>query len=481
MPADTFITLLSHFTSWNDLAGKPAVVTYSFAADGPAGFAPFSAQQQASARSALAAWDRISGLSFVELPDTPGGAGIDLRFGLEVMNSPTILGQTELPPDGDVALNIALFRTDSLAPSATRIGYQTLLHEIGHGLGLAHPDATIPAAAQNTLMVATLGQTQPVNAPLAWDRAAIQSLYGTQEAETLRWSWDACLGAVRGEGTPGDDVMTGTAHRDALFGGAGTDMLRGAAGNDLLTPGLGDDVVEGGAGFDTLALGVTRAAMTFNPAGAVESAEGRDRFSDIEALRSLDGTTYLQAPDGLASLVGLYAAALGRAPDPGGLAFWWNTMQGGASLGSIAQGFLDSAEFQAGPGLAAAFNCAARRHRHCSTLMPWPGWPAGPIPPPYSPKGCGCPMWKASWWRNSTPSAWAAIRTRPAINPGWRIAMPGCPTSRSRPASSIAPRPRCMGHRPGQAPRRCWPRPGPACGRIMARVSSLPDGLTAPR
>ena len=45
------------------------------------------------------------------------------------MNSVAILGQAELPPDGDVALNIALFRTDSLAPSATRIGYQTLLHE----------------------------------------------------------------------------------------------------------------------------------------------------------------------------------------------------------------------------------------------------------------------------------------------------------------------------------------------------------------
>jgi len=355
MPADTFTTLLSHFTSWNDLAGKPAVVTYSFAADGPAGFAPFSAQQQASARSALAAWDSISGLSFVELPDTPGGAGIDLRFRLEAMNSVAILGQTDLPPDGDVALNIALFRFDSLAPSTTRIGYQTLLHEIGHGLGLGHPDASIPGAAQNTIMVATLGQTMPVNAPLAWDRAAIQSLYGTQEAETLHWSWDASLAAVRGEGTAGDDVINGTTYRDALFGGAGTDMLRGGLGNDLLTPGQGDDVVEGGAGFDTLALGVTRGAMTLNPSGAVESAEGRDRFSNIEAVRSLDGTTYLQAPDGLGALVGLYAAALGRAPDAGGLAFWWNTMQAGATLGRIAQDFLASAEFQAGPGLAARF------------------------------------------------------------------------------------------------------------------------------
>jgi hypothetical protein len=355
MPDNAFTALLSHFSSWNDLAGKPAVVTYSFAADGPAGFARFSALQQASTRSALAAWDSISGLSFVELPDTPGGAGIDLRFRLEAMNSVSILGQTDLPPDGDVALNIALFRSDSLAPSTTRIGYQTLLHEIGHGLGLGHPGASIAGAAQNTIMVATLGQTMPVNAPLAWDRAAIQSLYGTQESETLHWSWDASLGAVRGEGTAGDDVMTGTAYHDALFGGAGRDMLRGGAGNDLLTPGLGDDVVEGGAGFDTLALGVTRSAMTLNPAGAVESAEGRDRFSDIEAVRNLDGTTYLQAPDGLELLAGLYAAALGRAPDAGGLAFWWNAMQTGATLGRIAQDFLASAEFQAGPGLAARF------------------------------------------------------------------------------------------------------------------------------
>jgi hypothetical protein len=355
MPDDTFTSLLSHFTSWNDLAGKPAVVTYSFAADGPAGFAPFSAQQQASARSALAAWDSISGLSFVEVPDAPGGAGIDLRFRLEPMSSVAILGQTDLAPDGDVALNIGIFRYDSLAPSATRIGYQTLLHEIGHGLGLAHPAANTPGAAQNTIMVATLGQTMPVNTPLAWDRAAIQSLYGTQEAETLHWSFDPSLGAVRGEGTAGNDVMTGTAYRDALFGGAGTDLLRGGAGNDLLTPGQGDDVVEGGAGFDILALGVTRAAMRLNPAGAVESAEGRDRFADIEAVRSLDGTTYLTAPPGLDLLAGLYAAALGRAPDAGGLAFWWHALQGGATPGQIAQGFLASVEFQAGPGLAARF------------------------------------------------------------------------------------------------------------------------------
>lgn len=345
-------SLLTHFSSWNDLTGRPTPVTFSFAADIGT---PFSTAQQASARLALAAWDAISGLSFVEVPDAPAGAGIDLRLSLEPMGGFSVLGRATLPPDGDVALNVALFRGDSLAPSATRIGFQTLLHEIGHGLGLSHPAPGTPGAAANTIMIDTLGRGAPVNAPLAWDRQAIQTLYGTPEAETVAWRWDPVLQAVRGEGA---GQIEGTAHRDALFGGAGSDLLRGAGGDDILTPGAGDDVIEGGAGLDTLRLDVARAGVLL-ATGVAESAAGRDRFTGIEVIETLDGAIHLAPAGVVGTLVGLYAAAFGRAPDAGGLAFWADTWRLDPNLTNVARNFIASAEFQAGPGLAARFGAMA--------------------------------------------------------------------------------------------------------------------------
>ena len=340
-------SLLTHLVSWNDLSGRPTVVTFSF--DGT-----FSAAQQASARLAMAAWDVVSGLSPIEVPDAPGGAGIDLRFRLGPMPI-SVLGEATLPPDGDVTLNSALFRGDSLAPSTTRIGFQTLLHEIGHALGLSHPAPGTPGANANTLMIDTLGRSTPVNTPLAWDRQAIQTLYGTPEAEIVSWRWDGALRAVRGDGTAADDVLHGTAHRDALFGGAGRDLLRGAAGDDLLAPGAGDDVIEGGPGHDILRLDTTRMAFRLDYAGTVDSAQGRDRFTGIEVIEALDGALHLAPAGVVGALVGLYAAAFGRAPDAGGLAFWADTWRLDPSLTHVAANFIASAEFQAGPGLAARF------------------------------------------------------------------------------------------------------------------------------
>lgn len=370
MVAGPHTQLLSSWTAWNDLSGAPQVVTYSFAQDGPTGFAGFNATQQAAARQALASWDAASGLSFVQVPDRPGGAGIDLRFRFEPLGGPTVLGRASLPPEGDIALNADLFRNDLLTPHPVRISHQVLLHEIGHGLGLSHPLADTAEAQASTIMVATLGRGQVFNSLLPWDKAAIAALYGSAEAEAalgLTWSWDASLGAVRGQGTAGGDRLNGTAHRDALFGAAGNDVLNGHGGDDRLTPGLGDDVIAGGDGWDVLVLHSHRAGLRLDPAGAAESADGRDRFSGIEAVELLDGTLHLAPPPALAALIGLYAEVLGRAPDAGGLAFWWRDWQAAPDLGRIAGRFMASGEYQGVPRGLSAQDLALRAQQHDSS------------------------------------------------------------------------------------------------------------------
>ncbi|RYJ00091.1 MAG: DUF4214 domain-containing protein, partial [Acetobacteraceae bacterium] len=331
------------------------VLTYSFAADGldelgnrlvDGNWAAFTAAQQASARLALAAWAAASGLGFLEVPDTIGGAGIDLRFRLESM-ALGVLGRATGPGDGDIALSLNLFRGDGLAPSATRVGFATLLHEIGHTLGLDHPDEVPGATRDLTVMSSTTGRlAQPV-APRALDAAAVQELYGTDAAEQAlgqHWSWQD--GAVQGTGTAGDDRLVGTDLPNLLLGGDGDDLLLGGAVADTLVGGAGDDTLLGGGGIDVLRLDFVRAAVAVDlAAGRVAAPDGVDRISAIEVVQFTDGRLVADADDTVALVARLYRVALDRLPDDTGLAHWTLALDHGASKAAVAAGFINSAEF----------------------------------------------------------------------------------------------------------------------------------------
>lgn len=51
-------------------------------------------------------------------------------------------------------------------------------------------------------------------------------------------------------GTPGNDLMLGSAVGDTLYGGAGNDCLMGGSGFDWLFGEDGNDYLNGGPGFD---------------------------------------------------------------------------------------------------------------------------------------------------------------------------------------------------------------------------------------
>ena len=153
-------------------------------------FAPFSSDLQALAISAMASWSDVANINFTLVPDNNNSAG-DIRFGISTSSSggaAHAYGPGGFASSGDVWLD-----PNGIFPS--NYLYETLIHELGHALGLKHSfeavsfnSSILPNAVDGyeyTVMSysafpglrGSLVSFNPTT-PMMFDIAAIQYLYG---------------------------------------------------------------------------------------------------------------------------------------------------------------------------------------------------------------------------------------------------------------------------------------------------------------
>lgn len=337
--------LLDEGPGWNWLAPARSTLLYSFSLSGgrpedqgrifTGGTSAFNAAQQAAVVLAL---DKLSAVTGIRFQATSDGTAADIHFSNANLLGNTTSGYastswnyrydgsntiTSYGADAWVYLDNLEFASQNGNPAPGGDGFEVLLHELGHAMGLKHPfegGIRLPAADDDTAN--TLMSYSSAGGPYSdfspYDLAALHFLYG-----------DDGLGGALGQGSAGR-YLTGTARADSLSGGSGADMLQGLGGNDTLT---------GGAGIDSALFGRARAdyqvqrgsgsALTVQ---ALAGGDGRDTLTQVERLMFADrslafdldghaGTTarYLGAVFGKAAVGNLAYAGIGLAQLDAGL------------------------------------------------------------------------------------------------------------------------------------------------------------------
>lgn len=235
--------------NWNYITTSSNVIYYTFSVSegiqaDAVNLTAFNAAQQTAVRSAL---DYVQALTGIEFAETTSGAQADFHFANQDLSR--FSGQdffvggwtsandyysyvddlvTEYRIDAYVYLDNGMLASWYAAPSAGTRGYEDLLHEIGHALGLKHPfegTVQLPAASDNTAntLMSYTHTGGPYAAFQAYDIAALNFIYGG----------DGLLG-TRGVGTS-SPYFTGTnAAERASIGSTSGKVLDGSGGIDVV-------------------------------------------------------------------------------------------------------------------------------------------------------------------------------------------------------------------------------------------------------
>jgi Ca2+-binding RTX toxin-like protein len=226
--AARFATLLGVAKAMN-FAFPATLPSYDTSAAHALGYLPFNMQQQVFARLALGYISSVVDIGFIESNTAAAANTLTFANNTQVGSAGYAGYPTETPSGSDLFLNCDT--PGNLTPVDGGYAALTLIHELGHALGLKHPfdhpDARgevgegpfLPAAEDNTtwsVMSYTSNKAQYHLAYSPLDIAALQYLYGP--SKTAR--------------TGNDTYTLAASEANFVWDGAGTDTLS-ASGQTL--------------------------------------------------------------------------------------------------------------------------------------------------------------------------------------------------------------------------------------------------------
>lgn len=313
---------------WGGAIGTGVNLTYSYptgTASFVTGYTEFASwytltnAERTAVKQSLDAWSAVANITFTLAPDNSTTVG-DLRFAMADMTDfAHAYFPSSNPRAGDVWFGHNDWNSNGGAVVKGDYDYLTIIHEIGHALGLKHTFSSpnVTPVANDSMFYSVMSYTASPWAndnfatffpttPMYYDLAAIQAMYGrnmshnagnttytftdgqtyfqtiddasgtdtivfngTQTCEIdLR---DAAYSAVSeaisfsGNNTSRFTVCigpntvienaTGGSGNDKLIGNAAANTLKGNSGNDVMNGSLGDDVLFGANGRDVMAGG----------------------------------------------------------------------------------------------------------------------------------------------------------------------------------------------------------------------------------